>query len=32
MIWDAGTGKGHGRPLEGHPDSVGSVAYSPNGQ
>jgi len=31
-IWDAETGDAVGKPLEGHTDSVESVAYSPDGR
>jgi WD40 repeat protein len=31
-MWDAETGAAVGKPLEGHTDSVRSVAYSPDGR
>jgi WD40 repeat protein len=31
-LWDAATGALHGEPLEGHSDSVNSVAFSPDGK
>ena len=30
-LWDAATGDGIGKPLEGHSSSVKSVSFSPNG-
>ena len=30
-LWDAATGDGIGKPLEGHSSSVKSVSFSPDG-